>query len=309
MRLLVTGASGLLGLNLSLVASAKGHQVTGLIHSRSLHGVPFDLCRVNLLDTEPALHTIAKAQPEAIIHCAALADLNVAEKEPELARQLNRDVPGDLAKAASRWGIPFVHISTDAVFDGLRGVYREVDPVNPLSVYAQTKLEGEQVVQEAYPEAVIARVVFFGWSLSGNRSLSEFFFNNLRDGQPIKGFTDALFSPLYVEDLAEVLLEILLRNLSGLFHVVSPEHLSKYAFGVRIAKRFGFDPHLVEPVRMEGLRRDAQRALNLVLSPDKVQSALGHPLPSVQAGIDRFYQRWLEHYPQQLKHYAALTNE
>ena len=304
MRLLVTGASGLLGLNLSLVATAQGHQVTGFSHARVLHDSPFKVHLVNLINVKAALEIIEKIKPEGIIHCAAMADLNLAQKQPELAHQLNGEVPGALAAAASRWGIPFIHISTDAVFDGQTGDYREDDPENPLSIYAQTKLAGEEAVRARNEDAIIARVVFFGWSLTGDRSLSEFFFNNLCVGQPIKGFTDAQFCPLYTEDLAEILLEMLAASLSGTYHVVSPEGLSKYDFGVRIARRFGFDPKLIEPIRMQDIKRGAPRGLDLTLKPDKVQDALAHPLPSVDEGIDRFYQRWLDGYPQQLQSYA-----
>ena len=305
MRLLVTGASGLLGINLSLVAAGQGHQVIGLTHQHALRGVPFDLLPLNLLEMTASLAAIEKTKPEAIIHCAAIADLNIAEDDPELAQRLNADAAGQLAGAAARWGIPMIHISTDAVFDGVTGGYDEASPTHPLSVYAQTKLAGEQAVIEQHPDAVVARVVFFGWSLSGNRSLAEFFFNNLQEGQQVKGFTDTLFCPLYTEDLAEVLLEMLGAGLSGLYHVVSPDHLSKYDFGVRIAERFGFDAELIEPIRMYDIARGAPRALNLVLKPDKVQAALGHRLPSVDAGIERFYQRWQNAYPQQLRRFAA----
>lgn len=305
MRLLVTGASGLLGINLCLVAAAQGHQVIGLTKSRALHGIPFDQARANLLYMDEALEVIARAKPDAIIHCAAIADLNIAEKEPELALKLNRDAAGKLASAASRWGIPLVHISTDAVFDGITGGYDEHATPNPLSIYAKTKLAGEQAVQECHPEAIVARVVFYGWSISGQRSLSEFFFNNLSDGIRIKGFTDTRFCPLYVEDLAEILLEMLAVGLSGLYHVVSPESLSKYDFGMRIAQRFNLDADLVEPVRMQELARGAPRALNLVLRPDKLQIALGHTFPSIDDGIERFYQRWLGKYPQQLQAYVS----
>jgi dTDP-4-dehydrorhamnose reductase len=306
MRLLVTGASGLLGLNLSLVAAAQGHQVTGVTHQHGLRGVPFDLLSVDLLEMVGALARIEKTRPEAVIHCAAIADLNVAEKEPELARRLNTDAAGQLAEAAGRWGIPMIHISTDAVFDGVTGDYDEASPTNPLSVYAQTKLAGEQAVGERNPDAVIARVVFFGWSMPGNRSLAEFFLNNLRAGNPVKGFTDTLFSPLYTEDLAEILLEMVTAGLSGIYHVVSPEHLSKYEFGLRIAKRFGFDVGLIEPIRMQEISRGAPRALNLVLKADKLQAALGHPLPTVDGGLERFYQRWQEGYPQELQAFASF---
>ena len=152
---------------------------------------------------------------------------------------------------------------------------------------------------------MIARVVFFGWSMTGKRSLAEFFFNNLRDGKSIKGFTDTYFSPLYTEDLAEILLEMLAAELSGLFHVVSPEHLSKYDFGLRIAEQFGFSTDLIKPVRMQELTRGAPRALNLALNPDKVQAALSRPLPSINAGIARLFQRWQEGYPRKLQIFAA----
>ena len=305
MHLSVTGASGLLGLNLSLVAFAQGYQVTGLSHTRLLKGVPFDLQQVDLLKIDHALITIAESRPDAIIHCAAIADLNTAESAPSLAYQLNCEAAGALAEAAFRWGIPFLHISTDAVFNGRTGGYREHDLVNPLSVYAKSKLAGEQLVMDKNPEAIIARVVFFGWSLSGERSLAEFFFNNLRSGNRIKGFTDTYFSPLYVEDLAEILLEMITAEMKGLYHVVSPQHLSKYDFGVLIARTFGFDPGLIEPVSMHDVKRGAERSMNLVLRSEKLQAALGHPLPSVDNGIERFYQRWLENYPLQLRQLMA----
>lgn len=305
MRLLVTGASGLLGLNLSLAASTAGHQVTGLVHSCSLVGVPFSTRQVDLLDVQSALESIESAKPDAIIHCAAVANLNAAEKSPDLTQRLNAEIPGILAKAASRWGLPFVHISTDAVFDGRSDGYVETDSTHPLSVYARTKLAGEQAVQDAYQDALIARVVFYGWSLSGTRSLSEFFYNNLQSGQKIKGFTDTNFCPLYVEDLAAALLEMLAKGLTGVYHVVSREHLSKYEFGVRIAQRFGLDPDLIEPISMLDVDRGVTRSLSLVLNPEKVQDALGRTLPSVDEGIERLYERWQEGYHLQLQSFAG----
>jgi dTDP-4-dehydrorhamnose reductase len=301
----VTGASGLLGLNLSLVAAAQGHRVTGQVHSHKLRNVPFDVQQIDLQNTDQALSAFQETRPEAIIHCAALANIDQAESSPELALHLNGEVPGILAAAAHRWGIPFIHISTDAVFDGTQSSYSETDSVNPLSEYARSKLVGEQAVQAAYPGAVIARVVFFGWSLSGRRSLSEFFYHKLLAGESLSGFTDAQFCPLYAEDLARLLLEILAADLGGLYHVVSPQHLSKYAFGVRIARRFGFNPDLIQPTRMMDLERRAPRALNLVLKPDKLENALGHSLPSIEEGVDRFYQRWEEEYPQRIQSLAA----
>jgi dTDP-4-dehydrorhamnose reductase len=305
MRLLVTGATGLLGLNLSLLAARQGHAVTGLVHSRSLQGVPFEVCQANLLETDEALAAIEASRPEAIIHCAAIASINAAEQQPELARELNAEIPGKLATAAKGWGVPFAHISSDAVYDGQTGNYTEEDATDPLSVYARSKLAGEQAVRAANPQAIIARTVFYGWSLSGQRSLAEFFFNKLSAGEPMKGFTDLIFCPLYVEDLAQTLLEMIAKQLTGVYNVVAPGHLSKYDFGVRIARLFGLNSDLIRPVTAEKENRGAPRSLNLSLNPDKLQAALGHGLPDVDQGLERLHDRWVEGYPQTLQGYRA----
>jgi len=305
MRLVVTGASGLLGLNLSLVAAGKGYSVTGLVHSHPLVGMPFHLLQGDLLEHTKALDAIEALCPDALIHCAAIANLDRAQNSPALAHKLNGEVPGFLAKAARRWDIPFVYISTDAVFDGGKRGYVETDAPHPLSVYAQTKLLGEERVQTANPDALIVRTVFYGWSRSGRRSLAEFFFSYLKAGQRIKGFTDTQFCPLYVEHLAEILLEVIAAGLGGIYHVVSPENLSKYEFAVRIAQKFGFDAELIEPAEMNETNPEAPRSKTLVLDPRKTQQALGHPLPSIDDGIHWFYQRWQEGYPAQLQAYAG----
>ena len=305
MHLVVTGASGLLGLNLSLVATSLGYDVTGLVHSTLIKETPFAVEHVNLLQVDTALQLLETIKPDAIIHCAAIADLNYAEQHPELAQKMNGYIPGILAKAALQWEVPFIHISTDAVFDGEKGDYSELDVTNPLSVYAKTKLAGEQAVMDQNPSAVVARVVFFGWSLRGDRSLSEFFFNNLKDSHQVRGFIDTFFCPLYVEHLAEVLLEILNAGLSGLYHVVSSQSLSKYDFGIKIARTFGFDPGLIEPVQRSQGPDEAKRASNLVLRSDKLMADLGHEPPSVDDGIERMYQRWQQGYPEKLQRYQA----
>ena len=306
MRLLITGASGLLGLNICCVGTEQNLDVIGMVHTRGLQGTPFEIIQGDLLAMEESFTQIEAKQPDAIIHCAAIADLNLAEKQPEMAYRLNAEVPGRLAAAAGNWGIPFVHISTDAVFDGEKGNYQETDPTNPLSVYARTKLAGERAVQAANPNALIARVVFFGWSLSGQRSLSEFFYNHLGAGKVVNGFTDTFFSPLYTEDLAEILLEMLEANLTGLYHVVSSESISKFGFGVRLADKFGFDSRLITPISAKSLNRGAQRSLNLILNCGKLEKALGHGLPTVDEGIEAFYQAWLACYPQKLQGFQDI---
>ncbi len=303
MRILVTGASGLLGLNLCLTSAAQ-HELTGLVNQRALTDAPFTTLQADLLEAGAAEKLFDRVQPEVLIHCAAMADVDSCERNPQTAQAINAEVPAQLAALCARRDVRMVHISTDAVFDGQRGSYTEEDSPNPLSVYARTKLEGEGGVLAADPRALVLRVNFYGYSLSGRRSLAEFFLNNLSDDQPVKGFTDVHFCPLYVADLVDVIFACLERQLSGLYHAVSPECLSKYDFGRRIADKFGLDGDLIQPVSVNDGNLLAKRSPNLTLRVDKLQGA-GVDLPGQAESLERFHKHFRHGYPELVKSYAS----
>jgi dTDP-4-dehydrorhamnose reductase len=304
-RILITGASGLLGLNLCLV-NWDSHTLLGLDRGK-LYGTPFELIHATLDDPAAASRLIDTLKPDAVIHTAALADLEKCEADPQGARYLNAEIPGILAESAARTSVRFIHISTDAVFDGTKdGIYTETDAPNPPGVYSATKLLGEQNVLSANPAAAVARVNFFGWSLSGTRSLSEFFYNKLSAGEQCNGFTDVYFCPLFVGDLAATLVRMLDKGLSGLYHVVGSEALSKYDFGQRIARQFGFDPALVIPKSVEESGLKAKRSHNLRLSIHKLSTDLGQSIPGVSTGIEQFYTQLQQGYPQKMRSYQQV---
>ncbi len=302
MKILVTGASGLLGLNLCL--SMEGaHQIIG-VYRNKLEGTPFELVKADLLEDSACSRLLDQVLPEAVIHTAADANIDSCEADPEGARRLNADLPGVLAEACRQRGVRLIHISTDAVFDGSKGeAYLEGDVPNPLGVYAQTKLEGEQAVQAANGDAVVARVNFFGWSLSGERSLSEHFFYTLNKREKCFGFTDVTFCPMHVLDLASTLMRMLESGLSGLYHVVGSEAITKYDFGVRIANKFGLDASLISPISVEESGLRAKRSHILWLSVHKLSAALKADIPGVSTGIEQFYTQYQQGYPQKLRSY------
>jgi len=302
MRLLITGASGLLGLNLALEARNM-HQVVGMDRCQ-LTGVPFEMVCADLLERGAVDRVLDTAHPDWLIHCAALANLEACEADPELARCLNASLPGDLAAACKVRGVKIVQISTDSVFDGIKSdLYTEEDLPNPLSLYAETKLQGEQAVLSANPDAIVARVNFYGFSLNGKRSLAEFFVNNLSAGERIKGFTDLTFNPTFVGDLADLLLRMLAKDLRGLYHTVSADVMSKYSFGVMLARRFGWDESLISSESVDRSGLTARRAHNLGLSVHKLFTALGGPIPAFSTGLDRFYSQFQQGYPQNIRSY------
>ena len=302
MRILITGSSGLLGLNLALDAMSS-HQVIG-VDRATLASVPFELINVDLLAPDAPRRILVEAKPEAVIHCAALANVDACETNPELAYQMNADLPARLADACARQKVRLIHISTDAVFDGQKdGVYAESDTPNPQGVYAQTKLEGERAVLRVNPMAAVARVNFYGWSLSGKRSLSEFFVNNLGSGKSVNGFTDVIFCPMLVNHLGKLLIAMLEQGLHGLYHAVGPQAMSKYQFGIEIARKFGLKESLISPQSVDKSGLTARRSHNLRLSTDKLSTDLRLTLPTFSTGLDEFYTQYQQGYPQKIRSY------
>jgi dTDP-4-dehydrorhamnose reductase len=299
-RILITGASGLLGLNTALEAAAQ-HTVFGQVNSNAIQTDAFTVLQADLLESGAVEHLLDQTQPDWVIHCAALANLEACESDPELAWELNTEVPRKLAEQCRQGGARLLHVSTDAVFDGQTGGYTEQDLPNPLGIYAQTKYQAELAVAAANSAAIIARVNLFGWSLSGRRSLAEFFFNNLSAGNPVMGFTDVYFCPLLVNDIAHLFFYMLELELSGLYHVLSSECLTKYDFGVHIARRFGLNSGLIAAKPVTESTLTAARSPNLTLRVDKLIHALGQNPPTVSTGIERFYSLYQQGYPQKLQ--------
>lgn len=300
-RILVTGVGGLLGLNFALAVHGKQHQVVGVANTSPLKGVDFKSLQAELTEPGTVEKLLDEAKPDLILHCAAIANMEACEADPRLAAEVNGDLPGRIAAIALQRGIQMIHISTDAVFDGTRGNYLETDQPNPLSVYAQTKWQGEKSVVSANPQALVARVNFYGWSISGTRSLAEFFANNLAQGKPLKGFSDVLFCPMMVLDLTDMLLEAAAKGLFGIYHLVGPEPMSKFEFGSAIAAKFGFDTALITPASVDDGGLVAARSHNLSLDTGKITTALGHPLPGFDGGLEKFHTQYLNGYPQTLK--------
>lgn len=298
---LVTGVSGLLGLNFALAVDGKKHKVTGIANTVPMHWVNFQNLQVELTESGAIKKLLAEVRPDVVLHCAAMANLEACEADPDLAKRVNTFLPGEIANVCNKHGIRMIHISTDAIFDGSRGNYTESDIPNPINTYARTKLEGEIEVLKANPDALVTRVNFYGWSAAGNRSLAENFVHKLKTGSQVMGFTDVQFCPMNVLDLAEILVEANEKQLSGLYHLVGPETMSKYQFALKIAEKFSFDPSLIRPVSVKDSGLGAARSPNLSLSTDKVRRALGHDMPSFDSGLQKFHDQYRRGYPQYIR--------
>lgn len=305
MKILLTGVSGLLGINFAQEMMQE-YEIIGSDRGRLVQA-PFKTLRYDLLEQNAVDAILDTARPAWVVNCAALADIDICENDHDLAKKLNTDLPRRLARACKARNIPFVHISTDAVFDGEKdGYYSEEDTPNPQSVYARTKLDGEWAVLTENSKAIVARVNFYGWSLNGKRSLAEFFYNNLTHNKSMSGFTDVIFCPMLVNDTVRTLVKMLQRGLTGLYHLVGAQAMSKYQFGVEVARRFNLRESDITPKSVNFSGLIAKRSNNLWLSTRKLSTDLGEDLPAFSTGLDEFYTQFEQGYPQKIRSYQQL---
>ena len=299
--ILVTGASGLLGAAIILRAREMGERVAG-VSNRHLFRVPgVDAYSVDLRDFAAARKIIMTLRPASVIHCAAATDVDWCEGHPELAHRLNVCASAFLAELAREMNAKLIYVSTDSVFDGDKGNYSENDLPDPLNIYAKTKFMAEQEVLRIHPSPLVVRVNIYGWNAQNKQSLAEWMLGQLSAGKQVPGFSDVYFSPMLANDLAEILLTMLDRGMSGLYHVAGSESISKYEFASRLATTFGFKPEHVLPIRAAEAKVRAPRPHNTSLSTWKVSKDLGSAMPNVESGLRKFKALREQGYVQQLK--------
>jgi dTDP-4-dehydrorhamnose reductase len=286
MKLLITGASGLLGANF-VMQTHHTHEVVAVTHTHliRLKGVKTKTADLSI---EGGGSVISEASPDWVIHCAAGTDVDRCEGDPEYAFRMNRDMARTVARAAYGAGSKLIHISTDAVFDGLHSGNTEDDIPAPRNVYGQSKMEGEIAVLAEYPEALIVRTNFFGCNAQRKTSLSEFFWEKLSQGEKCKGFVDVKVKPILVDQLVTVLLNMMDLELTGIYHVLAQNCMSKYEFGLALAGEFDLDPDLIEPIPVDQLQLRAYRPHNLCLSTEKLLKDLNIEVPTIEVGIQQF---------------------
>jgi dTDP-4-dehydrorhamnose reductase len=299
--ILVTGASGLLGASLVSLAQEQGREVIGLYHRHPINMDGAQFLSVDLTDQPETCRVFQELRPSAVVHCAAATDVDWCEEHPYESHTLNVMVPTAIAAIAARSNARLLFISTDSVFDGARGNYAETDVPAPVNVYARTKLQGEREVLRQYPMAVVARVNFYGWNAQNKENLAEWILTQLALGRPVPAFSDVIFSPLLANDLAEIILALLDQNVSGLYHVVGSEPISKFEFATRLASTFDLDASQVVPSLLANANLKAQRPLDTSLNTEKVSAAFGRALPDVETGLRRFIQLHKSGYTDRIK--------
>jgi dTDP-4-dehydrorhamnose reductase len=301
--LVVTGASGLLGASVQRSAVELGWETVGLCHCHAIQDPALRVATVDLTDGTATRELLFELRPEAIVHCAAAANVDWCEDHPEQAEAINVQASAAVASIAATLNARLIYVSTDSVFDGKKSHYAETDEPAPVNIYARTKLAGERETLRRSASATVVRVNIYGWNAQNKQSLAEWVLGLLDEGSDVPGFTDVFFTPILVNDLAPILLTMLQQKLSGLYHIAGSERISKFEFARRVAAAFGFDSARVKPCQVKDRSLRATRPLDVSLNTKKITAALGCSMPDVDSGLSKFRELRDRNYPQQLKNY------
>ena len=268
--LLVVGGSGLLGGKVCAAARETYHVVG------THRGTPPTIERVRFVElhkerVDEGMALVRKLKPAAVVDTAAMHNVDRCEEERDLAWQVNAGSTGALARVAQDIGARYVFVSTDFVFDGTKGPYREEDVARPVNYYGETKLAGEHAVLAASGDHLVVRPsVVFGWD-DTRLNFATWILTSVKDGKDVNVATDWIGSPTFADSLAAAILKLLAVPDGGVYHIAGVDALSRYDFAVRLAKAFALDVGLVRPVRSADLKLKARRPADSSLSSAKAK--------------------------------------
>jgi len=229
MRLLVTGGSGYLGASILKRAPATW-QIAATYFAHTLaqgNGAAF---RVDIRDASAVNHLVDEFRPDVVIHTAA-------QMTGDQMRSVNADGARNIARAAAHVHARLIHLSSDVIFDGEHAPYAESAPPDPISPYAASKAQAERAVTEEYSRAVIVRTsLIYGFDPLDPRTRQTL------AGEMPRLFTDEYRCPIFVDDLADALLELAKNKFAGTINIAGPQRLSRYEFGLKLANAFRVAP-------------------------------------------------------------------
>ena len=273
MKILVTGAAGQIGHRAALHLGQR-HHVVAAVRGGGIPGI--ESVTMDIAEPLSVRLAVDHVMPDAVVHCAAITNADDCEKHRALCRRVNVDGTRALAEEAARARAKMIYVSTDLVFDGRKGDYSENDKPNPLSYYAETKLEGELITAATIPDHAIARTaVVFGKGGIPPRGFAVWLIETLRAGGKLRLYTDQFRSHFYLGDCAAAIGLMLENNLTGLYHLSPGRKESRHAFGMALADKLGLDRSLIEAISMDDAAMDARRPKDCSLSNAKLVAATG----------------------------------
>lgn len=287
MKILLTGAGGLLGTELGRILGGDPVARPTLPAPMSDHlAIPLTHADLDVTDADAVRRVLARHAPEVVVHCAAYTSVDRAESEPLQARRVNVEGAAHVARASAELGALLVYLGTDFVFDGEREEpYRPDDPTGPLGVYGRTKLEGEEVVRAAGPAHLLVRTSWvYG---AGGRNFVDAVLERVRSGEDLRVVADQTGRPTWARNLAATLLELVERGARGVWHVADAGTTTRHGLAVAALRAAGEEAR-VRPVSTGEYGAPASRPRYSVLDTSATEAFLGRPMVPWRDALARY---------------------
>jgi dTDP-4-dehydrorhamnose reductase len=289
MKIIVTGSNGLMGQYLIPQLARYKHQVIAMGRGprriAGIENIPYQ--DLDLLEFDRVRHFIKSQQPDVLVHTAAMTQVDDCERDRNRTREINVDVTENLLEACYPAGTHFIFLSTDFVFDGAEGNYREEDPTGPVNWYGETKLQAEQLT-EKYPAlwSIARTCLLYGIPRGSSRTnIISWIRSSLEKGQHIRVVNDQIRTPTDVNDFATGIRLILEKKSSGIFHLSGKEIMTPYELALSTADFFSLDKSLIEPVDANTFSQAGKRPLKTGFIIEKAERMLGFSPADLKAGL------------------------
>ncbi|MBO9203581.1 MULTISPECIES: SDR family oxidoreductase [Niastella] len=292
MKVLITGANGLLGQHLTKLLLDKNYQVVAT--SRGESRLPFEPAgnyTYHSMDIANAFDTYAimnREKPDVVVHAAAMTQVDDCELQPEQCERINVQGTAQILTDAETFSSHFIYISTDFVFDGEKGNYSEEEDTNPISLYGFTKLQAESMVQTSdVPFAIVRTCLVYGNLLKGTRSnIVSWVKESLEQGKTIQVVSDQVRTPTYVGDLANGIALIIEQKATGIYHISGKDWLTPYDMAIKTAQKFHLDAGKIVKVDASTFKQPGRRPLKTGFIIEKARKELGYEPMSFDEGLE-----------------------
>lgn len=299
-KVFITGGSGLLALNWA--ASARNqYAVTLGIHEREISLRHVQSKILDIESVEQIERLIDDFQPQFFVHTAGLTSVEKCESAPDIAKHINVKLAANVARACAKHKVPLVHISSDHLFQGDESFVDEEAQVSPMNVYGRTKADAEKQVLDIHPQALVIRTNFYAWGTSYRKSFSDMIINALRAERELTLFQDVYYTPLLVEELVLTLHELVTAKAEGIFNVVGDDRVSKYEFGMKLAKEFALDTSLIKRGNIVDNKSLVNRPHDMSLSNKKTSLFLNKKIGGLDKHLVKLKQQEINGLAQELQ--------
>ena len=287
-NLLITGGSGFVGKNLATFFAPHCSVATTYFQHPTGPDSAGQSFRLDVTDAKQVVSLFERVKPDAVIHAAGNKDVRFCEDHPRDAHRTNAEGTQNIARVCHDFGASMIYLSTDLVFDCVSGDYKEDELPQPTLAYGRSKLQGERFALQELKDVAICRS---GGIYGKGSPLLSWLSAELSAGRTVDCFVDVFNTPTYVENLAEMMKAIILNRLTGVFHTVGRERVSRFEFFQSYAGTFGFDGDLLSPVSIASIKDKLFLQPDSSLSMDHTSKRLDVAFNSIAEGFTRLKAR------------------